>query len=264
LKQVIKKVLESVAPAYLQKRIDDHNHQFEEKEGLYRIQNAFIAKHGCVVQSGPFTGMRYITEATGSVLTPKLVGSYEAELHALILQLAARKPSVVVDVGSAEGYYAVGMARLLPEAMVYAYDTNPHAQQLCQALARENAKQESVVVRGECNAAELEKVLKPGSLLICDCEGYEKVLINPEASPQLSDTDVLVEFHDHLNSSVSPTVLSNMQKTHDFVKVKSVGRLVGDYNTVESLPDEDRAKAINEYRPSGQFWGVFTPKSRPL
>lgn len=49
---------------------------------------------------------------------PNLVGSYESELHLQIEQLILERPQVVIDVGCAEGYYAVGLAQRLPDATI--------------------------------------------------------------------------------------------------------------------------------------------------
>ena len=88
------------------------------------------------VRSGPFTGMKYPkAEAAGSAFIPKLLGSYERELHPMIERLIAKGYDDVIDVGCAEGYYATGMALRLPGARVHAYDTSETARDLCSAMA---------------------------------------------------------------------------------------------------------------------------------
>ena len=54
-------------------------------------------------------------------LPPKLLCCYEAELHPAIERAAARNPQLIVTIGCAEGYYAVGMARVLLAARVHAF-----------------------------------------------------------------------------------------------------------------------------------------------
>ena len=49
-------------------------------------------------------------------MLPKLLGCYEAALQPHLLALAEGRPVVVQKIGCAEGWYAVGMARLLPNA----------------------------------------------------------------------------------------------------------------------------------------------------
>ena len=65
------------------------------------------------VLSGPFAGMAMLPESSwgDGDLAPKLLGCYEAELHPAIAKAISRKPKNIVNIGCAEGYYAVGMAR---------------------------------------------------------------------------------------------------------------------------------------------------------
>src|SRR5687767_7249195 len=105
LKQAVKKMLFNVAPKMAEtiqrKRARDHVRRLEERIGLTRVRDEFVKQHGLVVLDGPFAGMKYIDSTTGSVAVPKLVGSYEAELHPWIEDALRCGYERVVDVGSA-------------------------------------------------------------------------------------------------------------------------------------------------------------------
>ena len=62
------------------------------------------------VAAGPFAGMRYITRSCGSKLAPKVIGCYERELHPAIENAIRGDYQRIIDIGCAEGYYAVGLA----------------------------------------------------------------------------------------------------------------------------------------------------------
>src|SRR2546425_613282 len=64
---------------------------------------------------GPFAGMRLVAE---TAFLPELLGIWEQELHPVIEGLIAADPDLVVNVGGANGYYAVGLARRIPRAAV--------------------------------------------------------------------------------------------------------------------------------------------------
>src|SRR4051812_19305855 len=81
-----------------------------ETQRLDRIAQTLVKHYGARVLQGPFAGMQYVTESYGSQLVPKLLGSYENELHDLVEQIVAQRPKIVIDIGAAEGYYAVGLA----------------------------------------------------------------------------------------------------------------------------------------------------------
>src|SRR5258708_39673128 len=77
------------------------------------------------VLSGPFLGMPYLNEIIWGPITPKWIGSYEAELHSVVEQLIAGEYREIVNVGCAEGYYAVGLASRIPKVKVLAFDLDP-------------------------------------------------------------------------------------------------------------------------------------------
>src|SRR5947208_14457083 len=70
----------------------------------------------CRVRLGPFAGMRYAQNSVGSAYLPKLLGIYERELTLHVEAICRGTPSLIVDLGTAEGYYAVGVAVRNPQA----------------------------------------------------------------------------------------------------------------------------------------------------
>ena len=77
---------------------------------------------------GPFKGVRYIDTAQGSAYIPKLLGIYERELTPQIEDLISLQPVLIVDLGAAEGYYAVGLAMRLKSAQVIAFEMEHSGQ----------------------------------------------------------------------------------------------------------------------------------------
>src|SRR5207302_964150 len=75
-------------------------------------------KTNLCVNSGPFKGMLYIGTAFCSAYIPKLIGTYERELTNIVEEICARMPPLIVDVGAAEGYYAIGFATRLADTHV--------------------------------------------------------------------------------------------------------------------------------------------------
>jgi hypothetical protein len=214
------------------------------------------------VQSGPFQGMRYVSEATGSALLPKLVGSYEDELHSLFENAILKtRYDVIVDVGCAEGYYAVGLALRLPAVPIYAYDIDGYARHLCRQMARRNRVEARIHLRGACSPQELNRVLHGRALIICDCEGYERSLLAPEQVAALRQADVLVELHDFMDSTITPTLLARFEPTHEITLLDTQHKDPDRYTLPESLSQEDRDFLVNEYRPAQMQWAWMTPRN---
>jgi hypothetical protein len=214
-----------------------------------------------VVRSGPFRGMRYISSASGSALLPKLLGTYELEVHDEVESLCALRPDLVVDIGSAEGYYAIGMAYRLPSAAVICYDTDQFALYLLGRLARANGVAERVRRSGLCTPENLQDVLVSAKLplVICDVDGAEREILNPARTPALGRAWLLVEMHDFLDPGLSDLIRGRFEKTHDIREHQSRARMPSDLPTGVSLSADDAVAAMGE-RDVLQTWMVMRPR----
>jgi SAM-dependent methyltransferase len=218
------------------------------------------------VRHGPFCGMKYPMEkSVGSELVPKLLGSYERELHPLLERLRARDYSEIVDIGCAEGFYAVGLARLFPKAKVFAYDTNPEAIRLCRLMARENRVENQLITGAFCDAKMLREMsFTRRALVVIDCEGYEKHLFTPETVRALALHDVLIEVHDMVDIEISGKLRAAFQATHQLEVIDSVDDIrkaqTYDYPELHPFSLAERRLLLREWRASGMEWFYFSPR----
>lgn len=260
-KEIAKQFLARMAPEastrWHEIRHRNHIRRFEQKLGLPELTDSFITQHGRSVLSGPFAGMVYVPQATGSALMPKLVGSYEAELHQLIEQIVITGYDTVIDVGCAEGYYAIGLALRLPETHVYAFDIDLEAQRLCRAMSHLNGVENRVTISGKCGNEDLNALLTKKSLIVCDCEGFEAELLQPDLSSKLNHTDILVEFHEHLNIGLTSLLLSRFHDTHYPTVITAVERNANDYPQIRFTEPESRQLTVSEFRVNGQQWAFL-------
>ncbi len=226
----------------------------------YRAKQALVSHFGRRVLAGPFAGLQYGNDVVCGAYVAKLVGSYEEELHGVIEQIKVRQYRRIVDVGCAEGYYAVGLAVQMPGARVLAYDIDENARRYCADLARLNGVAGRVEVRGRCGHAKLEASCGPETLVVCDCEGFEHELLDPAAVPRLKQTDLLVELHDCLRPGLTPDLLARFAHTHDVQLIESRERAVQDYPVLEVMRAEDRPWAVREGRGAVMQWAYFTAR----
>lgn len=175
------------------------------------------------VLSGPFKDIIYPKlEATGSLLLPKILGSYEDELHGIIEIVCKKKYTKILDIGCAEGYYAVGLASRIKNALVYAYDTNPKAIELCHLMASVNFISDRLNTGNFFSSKDLSNFdFGISGLIFCDCEGYEIELFNKTNVNNLKNCDIIIELHDCFNDSISATILPLFESTHKLTLVKS-------------------------------------------
>jgi hypothetical protein len=219
------------------------------------------------VLAGPFQGMRYFNEVTWGSLIPKWVGTYEMELRPWIRRILEQPPRIVIDVGCAEGFYAVGLARLLPEVRVFTFDVDFISRRQLKKLSKLNRVADQIQIGGWCSHQELERLTGGGdALLIADIEGHETVLLDPLACPSLATTRILVELHPPCGGLLEDTrneLKARFDDTHHVDELQSVSRSAA--NGCHLLPFGFQAGEIpaflEEYRGVAQSWLLLSPKA---
>lgn len=209
--------------------------------------------------------MKYLRSVCCERPLPKVLGSYEQELWVVLDRLASLPLRNVIDIGCAEGYYAVGLARLFPQAMVYAFDLLPEARNATMRAAEANGVAERLRIAGGCDAAALAQLPLDGALVVIDCEGAELDILDPAIAPGLAASHLLVELHDMIDPRITPTLRARFRATHEIEIIGAASRDARSFPTLAGLCAADQADALNEGRhwrglPTKQQWGVFHPK----
>ena len=236
----------------------------ERDEALRKLARELFPE--LTVAGGPFRGMRYPSEQSyGSALLPKLLGSYESELHPLLEGMLANQYTAIVDIGCAEGYYAVGLGLRVAHADIYAFDISPHARKLCADMARLNGLEGRVRIGGFCDEAVLRSIpLGRKALIISDCEGYEGVLFTSEIAELLARHDIIVETHDFIDIDISPKLRDVFGKTHQVRCIKSIDDIekahTYRYSQLDKYDAKTRRLILGERRPAIMEWLAMTPR----
>jgi hypothetical protein len=208
--------------------------------------------------------MQYLRRSHGGVLVPKILGTYERELHPFLERIIHANYECVLNIGCAEGYYAVGLARAMPGTLVYAYDSNPEARRSLEELARLNAVAGRIAIRAHCDHAELNSFAGRHALIICDIEGLEDCLLDPEQAPALRGFDLLVELHDGDQSRrIHDLMASRFQQSHSLEFVAYRGRTVDDcppFSKTSSF--QARLSLVDEERRLGLEWVFMTRRAQ--
>jgi hypothetical protein len=212
------------------------------------------------VLSGPFAGMKYLNEVCWGPIEPKWLGCYEEELHPLLKRILNTKYARIVDVGSAEGYYAVGLAMKLPTAQVNSFEVDPWARAQQRRLAALNGVR-NVTIGKLCTPNDLQSCLSGQSLLICDIEGSEYELLNPVITSALLEYDILVELHDAHDAGLmiksgAQELTRRFSASHRITEVKVAPRKSSSFSSLVGckLTDEELALCMNEDRTQEQVW----------
>ena len=215
---------------------------------------------GHKVRNGPFKGMIYpAVPSSGGAIYPKLIGSYERELNRVVEEICARTYPEIIDVGCAEGYYAVGFALRKPETKVYAYDVNEHALRLCGAMAKMNQVQERVITGSFCSPDTLRDFqFTRRALIMSDCEGYEYNLFAESLIALLSRHDLLIEVHDFTGKNICTSLIERFHRTHVIESIQSIADIrkaqLYDYPELSGLNLASRFALLAENRPATMEW----------
>ncbi len=209
--------------------------------------------------------MRYIDRASGSAYLPKLLGTYEQELYPVLEQVVSDDYDTLIDIGVAEGYFAVGMA-LRKEARVIGYECDAQATALAVTLAERNGVGDRIEMRGACTPDELESTASGSDrpFLLCDVDGYETTLLDPRRVPSLAKAAMLVELHEFARPGVTAEFLRRFGKTHEIEVIWQSPRTAEDFpyqnRWTRRLPARYRRHMVDELRPCEQSWLWMTPK----
>jgi len=262
LKQLARRFLETVAPrkfATLQAiRARRRIARLQRQWGRVALAKRFIEAHGEIVCGGPFARMKLPYEECFAGYLAMMVGSLERELEPAIMAAINRNYSRILNIGCAEGYYAVGFAIKSKAASVHAYDIDPWARRYCTRLAALNGAADRVQVRGWCDHAAITAVARESTLILCACEGYEFELLDPVKCPLLNQCDLIVEMHDFARSGgVTAPILARFRDTHNCTIVEIQPRDAFMYPALEALPESARQEAVAEVRNPNSRWAVI-------
>lgn len=238
------------------RRIFRKKHETFQKE----IKKQLFPQKEIKVLSGPFKGLKYIDEVVWGSITPKWLGSYESELHPVIEKIIQAGYDYIIDVGSAEGYYAAGLAYRLPSSFVFAYDTDFISRRQLLRLAKLNNVLHQIKIGKYCSFETLNQLPRnKKSVIIMDIEGHERFLLNPQLCERLKYLDILVESHNLDNSSNTAELLKRrFYLTHILTEITTSDRdkWVENFNVTLIKPiDTTLLKAATkESRSKGQKW----------
>ena len=232
--------------------------------GQWRSQmlaNTYVARQGTVIHGGIFRGMTYLDHVTEGALVPRLLGTYESELHPHFSAFVQEGLDVIVDVGCAEGYYAVGLARLAPGVTVHARDIDEKARTACAELARRNGVAERVLIGGEFTPEDFQAFAGQRVLVLVDAEGAEADILDPARGPALAHMSIIVETHDVFRRGAEALITSRFSETHDIVRVEQQPKSFDMPDWLRSLSHLDQLLAVWEFRLQPTPWLVMRPKA---
>ena len=251
---VLAKTLKPIVPHPLYRSLQMYSarrnaNRWLDRMGVFPLALRAAEQFAYAVQAGPFIGMNYTRSAVLSRhATPALLGVYERQLYQF-LGVAARRCDLVVDIGSAEGYFAVGLARL--GSRVVAFDADPHERKICREMAALNKVSNRVTVQSWCTPSKLIALVNSQRrpFIISDIDGGELALFTPDVVSAIRHCDLIIEMHGKHGAENDAFV----RRFDNNVKI--LDSPTSDPAAVERLKflGPDAARMATEYRPFQQW-----------
>jgi hypothetical protein len=255
----IKSLAYGIAPHATLRALSIRSRRIIERQtqdsGMDRLARTISQHTNARVASGPFEGMALDYDALPVHSAPKLLGTYEKEIAGFVEDAIAKHPTCVLNVGASDGYYAVGLAKRLPEAKIFVAEADPKSVRATIHNAKCNGVSDRVVSVGIVHSGSLDKYLSPGGLVVMDCEGGEFGLLDPKCDPILNSTNIIVEVHGGAGSFES--LANRFAATHHVKVAPSTNRIPSDLPI--RIPKVDLLPAMDERRGS-EVWLYMTIK----
>lgn len=224
------------------------------------------------VLSGPFKGMHLsLTPVSSRNLLGYLLGTQEIELHDVVRRVIARDYPRIINIGAADGYYAIGFLRRMTRTKVVAFEgAHEHHAGLMRA-AELNGVSSRFELRGFCHPEDLSSefgALDGPALVLADIEGGEVDMLDPAKVAGLSDVDILVETHDAFVPNCTAKLMARFTGTHVIEQIVARPRALADFPST-IIPELSRfmphtaVELMNERRTGTQKWLYLTAKRQP-
>lgn len=220
------------------------------------------------VAAGPFAGMFYLKNSFGSAYLPKLLGTYEMELRATWKRLTgACRGGTLVNIGAAEGYYAVGALYRGSFERVVCFEQDARARSLLARLAQLSGIERGLDIRAQCDPVTLGETLRTLTgpvAILCDVEGYEDVLLDPAATAELARCHLLVELHEARCPGVVRRLRTRFQATHEIELIPATVRAPDDLPPLPWplgwFPRRNKLRWLDELRDIDTPWFYLVPR----
>ena len=229
-----------------------------------QLENKIVREAQGRVVSGPFSGMRYtVGRNYGGVWFPKILGTYEKEIHGILDRFLRLKFDLIVVVGAAEGFYPVGFAlRTNSEIEIVSFEAKPSLGKALEQLAEVNGVKGRIRRNGLCDIGSLRACLSESMcpFVLMDIEGAEAILLDPEFLPELKRAHIVVEIHDVFIPGISGLLRKRFSSTHRISEIASQARTTDDFPIqILELFKEAAVQLMSENRPGPMSWFVIEP-----
>lgn len=232
-----------------------------------RLSDLLMCEYNRTVRYGPLKGYKIPKESHwGGLARPSmLLGLYEREVVDVLVEHSDHR-DIFVDVGAADGFFAVGLVACGVFNRSYAFEINTNGRQVIRKSSEINAVSHLVSVSGRFDenfVASAEHLDLSRSVVLIDIEGDEFGLLDSVLIDQLRDAVVIVELHDFYfgNGEALKSALFNRLKVYfELTTITTGARELPRSGLLDAMSDNERWLLCSEGRVRRMEWLIATPR----
>ena len=223
-------------------------------------------KHNFVVQNGIFKNLKLnnkISWGKGDIAS-KVYGFYENKIQEKLKDI--KKP-ILIDIGAADGFFAVGSLKSKICDICYAFEETKKSRENLYTTAEINDVNNNLSIMGAVTKDNFFSLLPSKidfskAIILCDIEGGEIDILDLNKVPMLKYARLLVEVHDHLVPKCSYILKQRFEHSHRCIEILESDRCIDDFpdNSFvlnHLLSTKQKQKFLNEGRVKKMKWLYF-------
>ena len=238
-------------------------------ERRHQLSAYWVGRFDCTVRYGPFSGLNLGRSHAWSSrdLASKLFGVYEQEVTTQLVRVSKNK-RVLIDIGAADGYYAVGavLGNLFERCI--AFEANQESRRVLENVSELNGVRPKLEIHGLASEKSILRVLEDLDLsqtvMLVDIEGGEFELFTNPILQRISLMTLVIELHDWMvdNGVVKKeSLILALEKTHSVRVITDLCRDLTGRNELDDKNDDHRWLICSEGRGRKMEWLICEPLS---
>ena len=218
------------------------------------------------VQYGPLKGYSIPNSSHwGRLARPAmLLGLYEIEVIKKLCEYAKER-EIFIDIGAADGFFAVGAVSSNIFKKSIAFEINENGRKVIAESARKNQVESFVQIHATFNLNTVDddfKKILPNSVILIDIEGAEFTLLTEEMIDRLNGAVLVIELHDFFFSDgnlLKKKLIDQLSEKFDVQIIHGGARCVPRSEFLDALSDNERWLICSEGRQRRMEWLLAEP-----
>ena len=232
-----------------------------------KVLNKIILEHGHKVAYGTFKGMKLSKNTYWSKndIITHILGVYEKHVLKKIIEFSKKGNYPFIDIGAADGYFAIGMAFSETFKKIYAFEIDEEGRRSLNRNIENNLCKDKVVVDIEANFETLKEIVdkNKSAVILIDIEGSEFDLLDDNLLQLLSNCYIVCELHPTLSANgfeKQNILINNAKAFFDVSIIQRESYSPNKFSELNEFTDEERLIAFGEGRENNMNWLILEPK----